>query len=331
MKKKLPELLFLALLAANVAAAGNKEPNKAGVVPKSLKIGALVGPSGIGMSYLFANPPKIGNETICSFETFSSVDMLLPKLLNGDIDIGILPPNIAAKLYNIDSRSIVAGAIVGNGMITLITRDASIHTLSDLAGKTVSVIGQGSTPEYVIRALLAKEGIDPASINLDFSLPAAEIAPALIGNKIGYAFVPEPFATVAMVNGAAGEKPVRRAIHIGARWKADGFGDDFPMTLCVVRKKYADAYPETIRAFLAEYRSSIEWTVQNPSEAGKIVEAAELGLKAQITAKAIPHSNYIFITAHEGRKSIESLLSIFLNFESDSIGGKLPSDGFYFK
>ena len=322
--KKLISLVLSILLMCGILFADGK-------TPATLRVAALVGPSGIGMSYLFTNTPDVGQGTVISFETAGSVDILLPKMLNREIDIGILPPNVAAKIYNVNAGSIITGAIVGNGMLSLITRDTSIKTLSDLAGKTVSVAGQGSTPEYVIRTLMAKSGIPSDSVTLDFSVPTAEIAAALISNKIAYALVPEPFATVAVMNGATGDKPVIRAIQLRDVWNANGFGSDFPMTLCVVRKEYAEKYPETVRKFLEAYKKSILWTNANPVEAGKLVEANNLGLKAPIAAKAIPSCNFVYIPAAEGRDSIEKLLSAFLAYAPEAIGGKLPDGTFYFK
>ncbi len=331
MKRIITGIIVLILTVSIAAAGGKKEIKPVENVPATLRAAALVGPSGIGMAYLFGNPPELGSPTVVTFEAAGSVDVLLPKLIKGDIDIGILPPNVAAKLYNLAPESVVVGAVVGNGMITLITRDPAITSLSDLAGKTVSVVGQGATPEYVMRTLLSRAGLAEGSVNLDYSLPAAEIAAALISNKISYALVPEPFATIAVMNGTTGDNPVRRAILLRDVWNADGLGFDFPMTLCVIRKEYADKYPAAVGKFLDAYRNSINWTIANPLEAGKFVENAGLGLKAPVASKAIPFSNYAFMTAVEGRASIEKLLSVFLGFAPEAIGGKLPDDGFYFK
>jgi NitT/TauT family transport system substrate-binding protein len=300
-------------------------------IPSSIRVAAIVGPSGVGMASLFINPPVLAPGTSVSFETAGSVDVLLPKLLNGDVDIGILPPNVAAKIYNIGKGSVITGAVVGNGMLALVTRDQSIRTLADLAGKTVSVAGQGSTPEYVTRTLLKKYGLAEDSVTLDFSLPSTEIPAALVSNKIAYAVIPEPFATVAILNGKGGEEPLRRAVLLKDAWAQSGFGADFPMTLCVVRKSFAQKYPAAVRKFLDAYRDSIAWTVANPEEAGPLVEKAGLGLKAPITAKAIPECNFAFVPATEARASIEQLLSVFRDYAPESIGGKLPDDGFYFK
>jgi NitT/TauT family transport system substrate-binding protein len=330
MNKLITLCLSVALVAAPIFAE-NQTASKAAENPATLKVAAIVGTSGIGMAYLFANPPAVGTGTAVSFETVGSADVLLPKLLSGEVDICVLPPNVAAKLYNVGKKSIVAGAVVGNGMLSLVTRDPAIKTLKDLEGKTVSVAGQGATPEYVFRALIAKTGLPANSVTPDFSIPNPEIAAALVSNRISCALVPEPFATVAIINGGTGTAPVRRAISIKDEWKAAGFGQDFPMTLCVIRKEYADKNPETVRKFLQAYKDSIAWTVANPAEAGKLVESSGLGLKAPVAAKSIPSGNYTFIPAVEARDSIEKLLSVFLYYAPEAVGGKLPDDGFYFK
>jgi NitT/TauT family transport system substrate-binding protein len=305
-------------------------PESKNARPVTVRVAAIAGPSGIGMAYLFSNSPELGG-AIASFEVAGSVDVLLPKLVSGDIDIGILPPNVAAKLYNKAPNLLVAGAIVGNGMISLITTDPTISAFGDLAGKTVSVAGQGSTPEYVARTLIAKSGIPKDRISFDFSIPTTEIAAALVAGKISAAVVPEPFATVAVLSGASAGKTVRRAILFRDSWKAAGLGEDFPMTLCVIRQEFARKNPETVRKFLDAYKASIDGTVANPAAAGKLVETAGVGLKSTIAAKAIPSCNLVFIPAESGRASIEGLLGVFLDYAPEAIGGKLPDDGFYLR
>ncbi len=331
MKKHVAFALFYILAAFTAFGSGKLDHKAPGKTPTAVHVAALAGPSGIGMARLMSAPPTLGDSVPCEFEIAGSVDVLLPKLVNGDADIGILPPNVAAKLYNANPDSILAAAIVGNGMISLVTRDEGIASLEDLAGKTVSVAGQGATPEYVLRALLSARGMPADSVTTDFSVPVPEIAAALVSDKIQYALLPEPFATVAVLNGKNGTSPVAKALSMKELWSDTGFGDDFPMTLCVVRADFARDYPELLREFLGAYRQSIEWTVANPAEAGALSEKAGFGLKAAIATKAIPSSNYVYIDAKAGKASIESLLSVFLEYAPAAVGGKLPDDNFYFK
>ena len=295
----------------------------------TLRVGVIIGPSGIGMARLMSKQQAIPDTKI-SFEKAGSVDVLLPKLVNGDIDIGILPPNVAAKLYSMAPKSIAVASIVGNSTLSLVTSDPSVASLQDLKGKTVYVAGQGSTPEYVLRALLAKNGISERSVRLDFSLPSQEIPAAVASGKIAYALIPEPFTTVAIM-ASSGKTPIRRAFTLQDLWFAAGLGEDFPMTLCVVRRAYAQKNPGKIAQFLAAYKDSLEWIRANPEAAGQLVESVGLGLNATVASRAIPGCSFVWIDANEARKSIESLLAVFLEFAPESIGGKMPDEGFYLK
>ncbi len=303
----------------------------------SVRAAALNGPSGIPMAYLFENPPALAGASI-SFEIAAAADVLLPKLLKGEVDIGILPPNVAAKVYTKNNGAIVVGAVVGNGMLSLITRDTGIRTLEDLKGKTVSIAGQGATPEYMFRYLLAAWGIsvapagtvpDEESVALDFSIPTAEIPAAIISGKINYAVVPEPFSTVA----ASKDSSIFRAIDIQQEFAAVEAAEgteNYPMTVVVIRAEFARQYPELVRWYLDSYRAAVDWTNANPEKAGVLVQKHTLGLLAPVAARVIPNAAYVYQPAREAKPALENLFTIFLNFAPDAVGGSLPDDGFYF-
>ena len=92
------------------------------------------------------------------------------------------------------------------------------------------------------------------------------------------------------------------------------------MTLCVVRREYAEKHPDLVHSFLDAYRASIEWTVANPADAGPLVERSGLSLKSDLATRAIPYCNFTFIDAKQGRASIEKLLGVFLEFSPEAIG-----------
>ncbi len=326
-------IVILAILGISLYAEGKKdiEVTPETMNPPVMRVSALIGPSGLGMAKLFTDKPYISNDTLVSFEAAPAVDFLLPKLINGDIDIGILPPNVAVKLHNANPKSIVAAAVVGNAMLSLVGRDTYVTNISQLAGKTVHVAGQGSTPEFVLRTLIKSAGIIDPEITLDFSIPNTELAAALVSGKIEWAFLPEPFATVAVMNGATGERPIQRILVARDIWKAARLGDDFPMTLCVVRADYAHRYPEAVQKFLDAYRDSITWTIEHPASAAKLIEQHNLGLKAPIAEKAIPAINFDFVDAIAARPEIEALIDVFLEYAPQSVGGRLPSESFYLK
>lgn len=291
----------------------------------TLKVAALNGPSGIGMAYLFENTPNLDG-VIPSFEVVASADVLLPKLLKGEIDIGVLPPNAAAKVYNVNNGAIILGGIVGEGMLSVVSTNPKVKKLKDLVGKKLYVAGQGATPEYMIRYLAAKEKISldggKKGIELDFSIPTSEIAAALGAGKIENALIPEPFVTVALMKA----QNVRKAIDIQELWGKT----NYPMTVVVIRKAYAEQNSETVQKFLDAYKNSISWTNANPAEAGALVEKHTLGLNATIASKAIPNAAFVFSYGKDSKVAVEELLSVFMSFAPAAIGGKLPDNEFYF-
>ena len=295
----------------------------ADVCAQQLRLGVLNGPSCIPAAYLLDE----------SVEKFADPQALLPKMLKGEIDVGFLPANVAAKVFNTSDGAIQCVAITGNGNLSLITTDTSVKSLADLKGKTVSVAGQAATPDYMFRYLLEKNGIaadTPEGVTLDYSIPTAQIAAQLISGKIEYAVVPEPFSTVAQTK----SDKVFVAVDLQKEYeKFAGEGKVYPLTVMVVTKTFAKKNAKVLKAFLEDYQASLEKTLKNPLEAGQLCEDFGLGLAAAIVAKSVPKANYVYIPAgnSEAKKKIEELLNVFLANDASSIGGKLPGKNFYYK
>lgn len=330
MKKSVAFLLLVVVFSVFVFAAGTKDIQNQSLVSE-IRISVLNGPSGVGLVPLFENAPIIDGAKI-QMEVSASPDVLLPKLIKGEIDMGVLPPNAAAKVYN-TSENIVLLAVVGKGMLNLVTSDTEVTSIEDLKGKKVFVAGQGSTPEYLLRYLCAGAGLEidtksKDAVALDFSIPTAELAAALASGKIDYAFLPEPFATVAQMNNAK----LIRAFDVQESYKAfSGAKDSYPMTVLVARKAFVDANPFLTKKVLSEVEKAISFVHSDTKTAGLLVEKYSLGLKAAIVSKSIPSSAFAYASAFDSRKDIEALLSLFLDFAPESIGGKLPNTAFYFK
>ena len=281
---------------------------------------SLNGPSSIPIAYLYENAAVLDGAPL-EFQQYASPVTELPKLLNGEADIGFLPPNIAAKAYNSSNHALVMLGISGNGNLYLLSDDAGLASLEGLTGKTVFAAGQGATPEYVFRFLT--EELD---VTCNYSIQTAELAAALASGKIHYALVPEPFATVATSKSAS----VRRSLDIQKLYSKKRGAGSYPMTVMVCRADFVRKYPAVVQKFLNSYKKATDWTVSHPQEAGVLVEKHTLGLKAEVAAASIPNANYVWIPAKKGRGDMEKLLSMFLFFAPESVGGTLPDDAFYF-
>lgn len=317
MKKRSVFALIICLISTVYA----QEEKKTQVLNAAI----LSGPSCIPVCKIVENP--VIDDIQINFEKFVTPQNLLPKLVKKEIDLAFLPVNVAAKVFNTANKNIVCLAVTGNGNIFLITKDTKVNKISDLSGKKVKVAGQGATPDYLFRYLLQQNEINDNEIFLDYSVPNAQIAAQLISGKIDYAVVPEPFVTIAKTK----SKDVRVAVDFQQEYKffSDG-NQNYPLTVMIARKEFAQNNQEIIDKFLKEYEKSLEWTLKNPAAAGKLCETLDFSLAANVVAKSIPNSNYTFIRAVEAKTQIEELLTIFMNLDKASVGQVLPSDDFYF-
>ncbi len=321
-KKSKISIAMLSLLAIiSVYPFSTKKQNDEQLEGATLTVASLNGPSSIPLAYLYENTPDLGGADI-AFQLHASPVAELPKLLQGEADIGFLPPNQAAKVYNSSNKAIVVLGISGNGNLYLLSDDAKLSSLTGLAGKTVYAAGQGATPEYIFRYLT--DGID---LSVDYSIQTAQLVAALASSKIHYALVPEPFASVATAKASS----VYRSLDIQKLYEEKmGKGSCYPMTLMVCRSDFASSHPLLIQKFIKAYKEACEWTLAHPSEAGALVEKHTLGLKAEVAAASIPNGNYVWIPAREGKTDIEQILKLFLSFAPESIGANLPDGSFYY-
>lgn len=299
--------------------------------PVTVRASVLNGPSAIPALYLMertASDRKVTlNQNIkMTFEKFSDPQSLIPKLIKNEIDVGFLPVNVAAKLYNSSNKSIVCAGITGNTNLTIITKDKNLTLLDDLEDKTVYIAGQGATPEYLFRWLLNQNNV--SNVTLDYSIPPSNLPGQIIADKIQYAVVPEPFASIAVSK----SNEVIYAIDLQEEFsRIAGKEKTIPFTVVVATKKFAQENPKALQEYISLLEKSIKWTNQFPLRAGENCKRVDIGLSSQVVSNAIPKSNYVFDSGEEAKEKIEELLQIFISIDKKAVGDSLPDSDFYFE
>ncbi|HUW68974.1 MAG TPA: MqnA/MqnD/SBP family protein [bacterium] len=328
MKRSIIALLAASACLLPLSAMGGKVntvPSHPALEPIVIQIGAIKGPTGIGAIRLFEDDPVLPDNARFGIQGVASADAMVAKMLSGELDAAVLPVNMAAKLYNAGQPYSLL-AVVGNGMVKLVTTDATITSIADLKGRDVYVAGQGATPEYLLRTIMPKYGIDAdKDVHLIFNMPYPELAASVVAGRVAIAVLPEPFATLALKGNAQARVP----FSLSALWSSVTGQADYPMSVFVIRAHLVAERPEAVAALLADYRASITSVIGDPAAAGELVERYDMGLKAPIATAAIPSCAFVFIPALEARASIEALLSVFLAAAPASIGSKLPDEAWY--
>ena len=319
-------LLFAAGCSSQEKAPVAKEEKPA--EPVTVTVTGLKGPTSIGLVHMIEYQPKLGENISVTYDVAPTPDVLSAKLLKKEVDFATLPTNVAANLYNkgIDYKLIAMNTW---GNLYIVSNGVEIKDWSDLKGKDFNAINRGSTPDIVLQYLLNENGIDPQKdINLDYSMNHVELANAMIANKANLGILPEPFATMVTMR----NPEVKIMMSLEDEWKKiQGPDSSIAQGCMLVSNEFLNKHPQIVEEFLKEYAASINWVNQNLAEAGVLVEKHDLGMQAKIAEKAIPRSNIRFATAQEAKGALDKYYQVLLQFSPESVGGKLPDEGFYYK
>lgn len=326
-------LVIIMLVTLLAGCAGQKPDDQPEPASKELvKVAALKGPTGIGMVKLMEDSKAGTTANDYDFELLGAPDEIVAKLTSGSVDVAAVPTNLAAVLHSKTNGNIKLIAINTLGVLYVLENGNSVQSIADLKGKTISTSGQGATPEYALNYLLEQNGLVPGQdVTVDFLSEHAELATLVATGKADLAMLPEPFVTSVM----AKNSDVRIALDVTEEWrqataKAGTSGAELTMGCLVVRKEFAEANKEALDTFLTEYEASTAFVNDNVGEAAEMVATNGIMADAALAEKAIPGCNIVYIDGDAMRQSAMVFYDVLFGANPKSVGGKLPSDDFYY-
>lgn len=311
---------------ANTTADTEAETDAAPVLPDSICIGGLKGPTSMGMVKLMEDNEAGTTENTYAFTIAASADELTPKFIQGEMDIIAVPANLASVLYNNTDGAAELLAVNTLGVIYIVEKGDSVNTVADLAGKTIYATGKGSTPEYALRYILSENGIDPdKDVTIEWKSEPTEVVGALSAAEEGIAMLPQPFVTVAQ----GSVEGLRVAIDLTEAWDALDNGSTLFTGVLVIRRDFAQTYPDAVKAFLAEYEASTAYINENVAEGAQLVEKYGI-VKAAVAEKAIPYCNITYIAGEDMVAPMNGYLQVLFDQNPKSVGGAMPGEDFYY-
>ncbi|MCI8388976.1 MAG: ABC transporter substrate-binding protein [Clostridiales bacterium] len=312
-------IAMLAVLILSLASCGAE--------PADINVAIIKGPTGVGMASLMDKNADGKAKNNYTFTLASSPDEIVPKIVTGEIDIAAVPTNLAATLYKKTEGNIRMLAVNTLGVLHILENGDSISSAADLKGKTIYTSGQGANPEYVLRYVLEKNGIDPdKDVTIEFVGTNDELVGALVSGKANVAMVPEPAATTVLSK----VETLRRALDMSSEWDKVSGGESSLMMGCViVRADFLEANEDAVKAFLKEYEESIK-VCENAADAAALCEKYEIIPSAAVAEKAIPNCNITFVSGKDMKAQIEGYFKVLFDGNPASIGGELPDEKLYY-
>ena len=167
----------------------------------ALRIAGLKGPTTMGLVNLLSME-KDGTASLdYDLQLYGAADEIVPKLIKGELDMAAIPANLAATLYQKTNGGIQVMAVNTLGVLYVVEKGNTVHSFADLKGRTILSTGKGTTPEYVLRYLLKKNGLDPdKDVKIEYYSEASEVtAQMAAARKDAIAVLPQPYVTAAQM------------------------------------------------------------------------------------------------------------------------------------
>ncbi len=342
--KLLSLLLALSMLFALAACGttGTEDPSSTGAASGAqstapaaqdvtLNVATLKGPTGIGMVKLMKDAKDGSTANKYNFTLAGAPDEITAKFIKGEFDIAAVPVNLAATLYNKMKGNVQVMAVNTLGVLYILENGNSIHSISDLKGKTIYATGKGATPEYILNYLLEQNGIDPEKdVTIEYKSEHAELATLMASGKAEICMLPEPNVTSVLRE----NKDVHRALNLTTEWdkatEKAGKKSTLAQGCIIVNKEFAQKNKSAVDKFLTEYKASVDYVTASAVDASQLVEEFGIMPKALIAELAIPNCNIIFLEGDTMKSTMQANLNVLFQANAKSIGGAMPGDDFYY-
>lgn len=293
-----------------------------------IRVGSLKGPTSMGLMKLMKNAEEGTAANNYTFTMETAADALLPKMIQGELDIILVPANVASVLYNKTEGGVSVIDINTLGVLYMVSADDSFTTIADLKGKTIYLTGKGTTPDYVLHYLLEQNGLNEGDVTLEYKSEATEVAAVLASEPESIGLLPQPFVTAA----CAQNENLKVIFDTTKEWDAvqGESGSRLVTGVTVVRNEFLQENPAAVKKFLEEHKASAEFANTNVEETAELVAAQGIIEKAPVAQKAIPNCNITYIDGEEMKTALSGYLEVLMEQNPESVGGSLPTDDFYY-
>ncbi len=327
MKKTFKKLILaglcMVLVLGMFTACGKAEAKKV-----TVRVGGMKGPTSMGLVFLKEEAENGEALENYEFTMVTAADELLPLIIKGELDIALVPANVASVLYNKTEGGITVIDINTLGVLYMVSGDSSISTVADLKGKTIYLTGKGTTPDYVLHYILSANGLTDADVNLEYKSEATEVAALLAKKPDAIGLLPQPFVTSACMQNEA----LSVVMDMNEQWSLlQGEGGSRMVTgVTVVRNAFLEENEEAVQNFLQEHKESTDSINADAEKGAELVVNAGIIAKAAIAQKAIGECNITYIDGEEMKQALSGYLQVLFEQDAAAVGGSLPEDGFYY-
>ena len=315
--KKISTLILTIILVVNLTGCS---------LSKDVRVKTYNGLPAISICKLIKEEENIKSSYKTSYTIESNDKKLVESLNKKQVDIALVPTDMAAKVYNKNSSYQICASI-GQGSYYLVTSDPEVRGFnSTLINKEIAIAGENSMTDNIVKAILKKNNIDETLVKFKYTNTVPELVKTLTLGEIYIGIVPETSLT-SLLYKHSGLKIL--ASTNDAYENTFDISEGYPQFSVIVRKDFADNNKEYVNKFLSKLKESIEFVNNNPLQAGAYGEELKIPIKPQILSKAIKRCNLKFIEIDKFKQNYEYFFDILYNYNNEAVGGTVPDESIY--
>ena len=315
--KKISTLILTIILVVNLTGCS---------LSKYVRVKTYNGLPAISICKLIKEEDNIKSSYKTSYTIESNDKKLVESLNKKEVDIALIPTDMAAKVYNKNS-SYQIFASIGQGSYYLVTSDPEVRGFnSTLINKEIAIAGENSMTDNIVKAILKKNNIDETLVKFKYTNTVPELVKTLTLGEIYTGIVPETSLT-SLLYKHSGLKIL--ASTNDAYENTFDISEGYPQFSVIVRKDFAKNNKEYVNKFLSKVKESIEFVNNNPLQAGAYGEELKIPIKPQILSKAIKRCNLKFIEIDKFKQNYEYFFDILYNYNNEAVGGTVPDESIY--
>ena len=290
-----------------------------------LNLTVLAGPTGAGAINMI-DQGKLDDSIFKITEAVEGApDAVIPKLVSGETDLAIIPPNLASAVYNKTEGKIKTLAINNLGVLYIVENgEATIKTIDDLvnSGETIYASGKGATPELAINQVLSAHGYDPSDINIEYVSEASELAQKMIAGEAKLALMPEPMVSTVLMKA----DNANVVLDINKLYEQ---ATDSPLISAVLvgRDEYLDEID--VKELLAIYKESIDKANNDIDHTAALLGQYDI-MPEPVAEKALSNLALEYIDGDKMHDMLKNHLQNLYDYNPELVGGSVPDDDFYF-
>ena len=315
--KKISTLILTIILVVNLTGCS---------LSKDVRVKTYNGLPAISICKLIKEEENIKSSYKTSYTIESNDKKLVESLNKKEVDIALVPTDMAAKVYNKNSSYQICASI-GQGSYYLVTSDPEVRGFnSTLINKEIAIAGESSMTDNIVKAILKKNNIDETLVKFKYTNTVPELVKTLTLGEIYTGIVPETSLT-SLLYKHSGLKIL--ASTNDAYENTFDISEGYPQFSVIVRKDFAKNNKEYVNKFLSKLKESIEFVNNNPLQAGAYGEELKIPIKPQILSKAIKRCNLKFIEIDKFKQNYEYFFDILYNYNNEAVGGTVPDESIY--